>query len=85
MGRYVSNPLSAASADDYFAITPSNTVDFTHSVRGIYVGATGDVVAVTEGGTAVTFVAAQAGSVLPIRAVRVNATNTTATSLVGLY
>ena len=85
MARQVINPIDASAANDFFAITKSDTVNFSFTVRGIYVGGTGDVVAVTEGGTAVTFVAVPAGSILPIRAIRVNSTSTTATSMVGLY
>ena len=85
MTRYVIDPTNAAASPDYFAITPSDTVNFDRTVRGIYVGSGGDVVAVTEGGDAVTFVGAVTGSILPIMAVRVNSTSTTATSLVGLY
>lgn len=66
-----------------FAVTPSNTVNFTNPTRGLYVGGTGDVVAIV-GGSPVTFVAVPAGTVLPIVATRVNSTSTTATSIVGL-
>jgi len=68
-----------------FAITPSDETDFAQVTRGIYVGVGGDVVAVMSDGTAVTFTGAQAGTILPIRAARVNSTSTTATDLVGLY
>lgn len=69
----------------YFAITPHDSNDFSQGpVRGIYVGGAGNMVAVTTGGTAVTFTGVLAGSIIPIRAKRVNSTNTTATSLVGL-
>lgn len=73
------------SASLYFAITPHNSTDFTQGyVRGIYVGVTGDVVAVGQNGTAITFKNVPQGSVLPIEAKRVNSTGTTATDLVGL-
>lgn len=84
MARFVPGQ-SAASAEDFFAITPHNSTNFTYAVRGIYVGVTGDVVAVTEGGAAITFKAVPAGMILPVRAIRVNSTGTTATDLVGLY
>lgn len=75
----------ASSGSHFFAITASNTVDFAGGlVRGIYVGGSGDVVAVSENGTAVTFKNVPAGGILPIRARRVNSSNTTATDLVGL-
>ena len=85
MARYVTNPASSESAGDFFAITPSDSTNFNYTVRGIYVGGTGNVAAVTEGGTAVTFSSVPAGTILPVRAVRVNSTSTTATNLVGLY
>ncbi len=74
-----------APAASFFAITASDSTSFSYTVRGIYVGGAGNVAAVTEGGTAVTFTGVPAGTILPIRAIRVNSTNTTATSLVGLY
>lgn len=70
-------------ADQAVAITPSDSTDF-NVCRGIYVGGAGNVVAVVNG-VAVTFSNAQAGSVIPVRASRVNSTNTTATNLVALY
>ena len=69
----------------HFAITTSDSVDFTNSFRAIYVGTAGDVVIVALDGTAVTYKNAVAGSVIPMRGKRVNATNTTASNLVGIY
>ena len=66
-----------------FTITPSDETNFTKEARGIYVGTAGDVVAVCTGGT-VTFANVPAGAILPVRAIRVNSTNTTASDLVGL-
>lgn len=73
-----------APSRDYFAITPSNTVAFTFKCRAIRVGTAGDVVAVREDGTAVTFKNCYAGEVLDIVAMRVNVTGTTAADMVGL-
>lgn len=76
------------------AITTSDTVNFTAAGTGppsditcdaIYVGGAGNMVVVLADGTAVTFNGVAAGSIIPIRAIRVNATNTTATNLVALY
>ncbi len=69
---------------DYFAITPSDSTNLTFKTRSIRVGGAGDVVAVREDGTAVLFKNCFAGEILPIVAIRVNITGTTATSLVGL-
>lgn len=68
------------------AITPSDTVNFTNGTcRGIYVGGAGNVVIVPPEGSAVTFTGALAGSVIPMNAIRVNSTSTTATNLVAIY
>lgn len=66
-------------------ITPSNTVDIAAPVRAIYVGGAGSVVITTVDGNDVTFAGLPAGMILPVRAVRVKATGTTATGLVGLW
>lgn len=66
------------------AITPSNTVKLGASVRAIYVGVGGNIsVTLADNSTAV-FVGVPQGSILPVEVVRVNATGTTASSLVGL-
>lgn len=68
------------------AVVPSDVTSFTRGVcQGIYVGGAGNVAAVMEDGTVATFTAPPVGSILPIRAVRVNATNTTATLMLALY
>jgi len=53
--------------------------------RAIYVGAGGDISIVDLSGTTVVFTAVLAGSILPVQTARVNATATTATSLIALY
>lgn len=76
---------AAGPGEQFFAITPHDSTNFSFTVRGIYVGVTGNVVAVNEAGTAVTFIGVPAGTILPVYANRVNSTSTTASSLVGLY
>ena len=72
-------------ASDGFTITTSDTVNFTAGMaRALYIGATGNVVLITPQGTVLTFVGLAAGAILPVMCTRVNATNTTASSLVGL-
>ena len=66
------------------AITPSDTVNITDPVSAIYVGGLGNIVAVMDNGDVLTFIAVPVGTVLPLACVRVNATGTTATNLVGL-
>ena len=68
----------------YFSITPSDSVNYD-KCRALYVGVSGNVQAVQPNGTVVPFLNAVAGSVLPIETIRINATSTTATDLVGLY
>lgn len=72
-------------ASNYFSITPSDVTDFDQVTRYIYVGGTGDIACVAKDGSVVVFTAVQVGTVLPVRAVRVNATSTTATNLVGMF
>ncbi len=52
--------------------------------NGIYVGGAGVVPVVFDNDTVVNFTAA-VGTILPVRAKRVNATNATATLMVALY
>lgn len=73
-----------APSDAYFSITPSDATDFAEVANSIRVGTGGDVAAVRPDGTVVVFKNCAAGETLPIRARRVNATNTTASDLVGL-
>lgn len=74
-----------APARYYAAITPHDSTDMTNYCRAIYVGGAGNLVAVSIEGDVVTFTGVVAGSILPIRAKRVNSTNTTATNLVALW
>lgn len=86
MGAGFGAAAGSAPAGDFLAITTSDTDNFPGGeCRSIYVGGAGNIVAVKTNGTTVTFVGLQAGTILPIFAVRVNATNTTATNLVALY
>ena len=82
--RYANQQAPSSPALEAFAITPHDSTDFEQVTRGIYVGGAGNIVAVMSDGTAVTFTGALVGTILPIRARRVNSTNTTATNLVGL-
>ena len=84
MARYPAADRTAPAAR-YEAITASDSTTLTYSTRSIYVGNSGDVVAVGEDGAATTFKNVVAGTMLNIVAVRVNATSTTATDLVALY
>lgn len=74
-----------APGEGHYAITPSDSTDFNIHFRSVYVGGAGDVVIIDKFGSAVTYVGVAAGSIIPMRGKRVNATNTTATSMVGIY
>lgn len=75
---------SVASAAGAVDVTPSDSTIV--NCRGLYVGVTGNVAVVTaRGGSAVTFVAVPAGSILPVQCSKVMSTNTTATSIVALF
>lgn len=82
--RFGDTNLLDSPATTGFAITPHDSTDFTFVTRGIYVGVGGDIVIVMKSGGALTFKNAVAGSVIPVRATRVNSTSTTATNLIGL-
>jgi hypothetical protein len=74
----------SASAIRHAAVTPSDTVNFGQA-RALYVGGAGNVAVVDLDGTAVTYVGVPAGTFLPVQCKRVNATSTTATSIVALF
>lgn len=67
------------------AITPDDAANFSQVTRAIWVGGAGNVVVVWSDDTTSTLVGVAAGTLLPVRAKRVNATSTTATSMVGLH
>ena len=69
----------------YAPITKSDTANFPDGAcDAIYVGTAGVVVVVRPDGVAVPFTAV-AGSILPVRAIRVNDTDTVPTLMVALY
>ncbi len=75
----------SSPADEAASVTPHDTNDLSKTTRAIYVGSGGDLkVDMAKSGT-VTFVGVPTGTVLPIRAERVYATGTTATSIVALW
>jgi hypothetical protein len=76
---------ATVSARRAVAITTSDTVVYDQPTRAIYIGGSGNLrVDMVSGGT-VTFVGLSAGTVLPIQAERVYATDTTATLMIALY
>lgn len=78
---YLDSPAGYAES-----VTPDNSNNLPNVTRGIYVGATGDmVVDMFLGGTSVTFTGLAAGVVHPLRVKKIHATGTTASSIVALY
>ena len=65
------------------AITPSDTVDFANPVSAVYVGVAGHITAVMASGEVALFSNVAVG-VFPIACSRINATGTTATTMIGL-
>ena len=71
--------------DNAVAITPHDSTNFAEGIcRGVYVGGSGNIVAIVAG-TAITFTGVVAGTIIPVKASRVNSTSTTASNLVALY
>lgn len=74
------------SGTSFVAITPHASTDIpTGLTRGVYVGVGGNIAVVGADNVEVVFKGAAAGALLPIRARRINAVNTTATDLVAIY
>lgn len=73
------------SASNAAVVVPSDTVALATPARALWVGGAGNVTALMAGGQTVTFTAVPAGTLLPIQAVRVNATATTATLIVAFW
>jgi hypothetical protein len=72
------------SAHDAAVVTPHNATDFIKLPRAIWVGGAGNVACEFPSGT-VLIQGVPAGTLLPIRPSRINATNTTATLMVALF
>lgn len=76
------SPLHVNAATGGATITPSDAteVDF----NGIYVGGAGNLAVTLLDGSEVTLTAVIVGTVYHLRVIKVNATGTTATNLIGL-
>lgn len=77
--------LASAAEAEAAVISDAPADNFSRETNALWVGNTGNIAVVFAGGGAVTFVGVQAGTILPVRAIRVNATNTTVTDVVGLF
>lgn len=70
------------------AVTPADGVDLIDITRYVYVGVTGDLTVIMQDDatkTPVLFKAVPAGTLLPIAVGMIQATGTTATSIVALF
>ena len=68
------------------AVTPHDSTNFTNGAcDALFVGDGGTELTVIMGGSPFTFTNVPNGTLLPIKATRVNDTNTDATDLVALY
>lgn len=68
------------------AITPHDSTNIPGGLcDSIYVGTGGTIAVVDSRGTVTSFTNVQTGSELPVRALRINSTGTTASGLVALY
>lgn len=73
------------SSPKYAVVTPHDSTNLAHLTRALYVGGTGNLVAVMDDGSTCLFSAIPVGTILPIQCKRVNSTSTTATLIVALY
>ena len=67
----------------FFSVTPSDTTEIAPGI-GLYVGAGGDLVLVAEDLSEGTLLSVPSGFYVPGRFIKVKATGTTATAIVGL-
>lgn len=77
-GQNLTGPATRAEA-----VTPSDSADLTRLTRALWVGGTGNISVVMEGGQTVTIEDIPAGTWMPIRVSRVRSTSTTATKIVA--
>lgn len=67
-------------------VTPADGADLANApCRALYVGGAGDVTIHDIDGNTITFAGVPAGTVLPVKAMRVMATDTDATDIVAIY
>ncbi len=70
----------------YAAVVPHDTTNYADGeADALWVGGAGNAVVIRPDGTAITFTGVAAGTLLPVRSIRVNSTLTTATNMTALY
>lgn len=77
--------LVKSTATEAAAVTPSDSTVFPKSTKGLYVGVSGNVAVVLEGGSSVTFNNLASGIIHPIAVKQVKSTGTTATNILAVY
>ena len=84
-GNFMAQPR--VFAHDAKNVTPGTSRIANTEDRGVclYVGDSGDVEVIMEGGTTIVFTNVPSGSFLPILVTHVLAPNTTATGIIALY
>jgi len=83
--RYQSrSPSFSGPATSGFAVTPSDTLDLQETARALYIGAGGDLSVAMATGETVLLKAVPQGAILPVRAIRVHQSGTTASAIVAL-
>ena len=83
MAKTNPSPTFPMYPGDAALVTTSDLTTFPPSI--IYVGGAGNVRITTAQGTDIVFTGLNAGTVLPVQAIKVWATNTTATSLARIF
>lgn len=78
--------VANGSAKKATAVTPNDTTNLSGgATKGLYLGASGNVVVTMADGTDATFTALASGVIHPISVLKVKATGTTATSILAVY
>lgn len=75
--------MSVESGGRAFVVTPHDT-NYIEETTRIYIGGTGTLTVTMKDGQDCLFSALPVGTILPIRAIRVKATGTTATLIVAI-
>lgn len=81
--KFAKSPDAPAGGGE--AVTPSDTVSTSTPFRFLWVGVAGNVSVFMLGGMSLTFVGVPAGTLLRASGSRVNATGTTATTMLALW
>lgn len=78
-------PTGTMPGYDGVAISPNDSSNLASTVRAIYVGSGGNIKLVTPSNTTLEFIGVQTGTILPMQAVKIFSTSTTASLMIGIY